>query len=217
MKKSKGKIILAAIVAIVILIIAIVKITGTNTEKNIREEYAKIVDARIEEYLNADEDTREYANELGLKSIEYEITDIFKEDGIYILNLEIDIECEDDSWETTNSLLAYEVEEECFELLESFMDDYFTVGEYKCSYYTKKHDKYFYNNLIFTSVNGEEIHAPQTHDTSKNKDTVKCQVCDKSYQKGSENAKSISRTNMCSNCYSNFKWTQDAIKELPVD
>ena len=47
--------------------------------------------------------------------------------------------------------------------------------------------------------------------------TVRCQVCGKSYQSGSENAAKIAYTNMCIKCYNNYKYAHDALKELPVD
>lgn len=56
--------------------------------------------------------------------------------------------------------------------------------------------------------------------SSSSSKTIECQVCDRSFNVGSENAKSISRSNMCSNCYSNFKWGQKVIEGLnnmPVD
>lgn len=47
--------------------------------------------------------------------------------------------------------------------------------------------------------------------------TYTCGVCDRSFQAGSENAKSISRRRMCTTCYSNYKYASDALKELPID
>ena len=46
--------------------------------------------------------------------------------------------------------------------------------------------------------------------------TVTCNVCHQEFKKDSNNAKSINRTNMCTNCYNNYKSAQEAAKELPV-
>ena len=45
----------------------------------------------------------------------------------------------------------------------------------------------------------------------------KCESCGKHYQEGSDNAKSISRTNMCIKCYNGYKGISDALKEQPLD
>ena len=52
--------------------------------------------------------------------------------------------------------------------------------------------------------------------TTKNEKII-CHVCDREFQKGSENAKSIRKTNMCSQCYKNYKNASDYLKELPVN
>lgn len=52
--------------------------------------------------------------------------------------------------------------------------------------------------------------------TTKNEKII-CQACDREFQKGSENAKSIRKTNMCTQCYQNFKNASDYLKELPVN
>lgn len=58
------------------------------------------------------------------------------------------------------------------------------------------------------------LKSPSSSSGSQN--TVKCKSCGRSFKKGSENAKKITRTNMCLNCYNNFKSMQDAINEQPV-
>ena len=44
----------------------------------------------------------------------------------------------------------------------------------------------------------------------------KCSACGKIYKDGSDNANSIARTSMCTNCYENYKWKKDVIDELPI-
>ena len=57
------------------------------------------------------------------------------------------------------------------------------------------------------------FHPTVTADSSSN---VECKSCHKSFQKGSENAKSINRTNMCTDCYNSFKALDHWKKEQPV-
>ena len=52
--------------------------------------------------------------------------------------------------------------------------------------------------------------------TAKNEKII-CQVCDREFQKGSENAKSIRKTNMCTQCYQNYKNASDYLNELPIN
>ena len=49
--------------------------------------------------------------------------------------------------------------------------------------------------------------------SSSSSKTVECQWCDQDYSKGTENAKSISRTGMCKKCYNSYKALQDALGE----
>ena len=39
-----------------------------------------------------------------------------------------------------------------------------------------------------------------------------CQVCGRTFNWDSENASSIRRTNMCTTCYSNYKWAREQAK-----
>ena len=57
------------------------------------------------------------------------------------------------------------------------------------------------------------FHPTVTADSSSN---VECKSCHRSFQKGSENAKSINRTNMCTDCYNSFKALDHWKKEQPV-
>lgn len=47
---------------------------------------------------------------------------------------------------------------------------------------------------------------------SDNKSTVKCKSCDRTFERSSSDGRSIRKTNMCNNCYSNFKFMIDAVK-----
>lgn len=43
-----------------------------------------------------------------------------------------------------------------------------------------------------------------------------CPVCHRTFQYDSENARSIRWNGMCTNCYENYKYASDALKERPV-
>ena len=45
-------------------------------------------------------------------------------------------------------------------------------------------------------------------------DTIRCKSCYRSFAEGTSNANSIHRTNMCKNCYENYKWSQNALDGL---
>lgn len=60
-------------------------------------------------------------------------------------------------------------------------------------------------------------YVPYNPNSVKDKDLIQCQVCNKEYKQGSENAKSIRKTNMCIQCYQNYKNASDYLKELPVN
>ena len=48
-------------------------------------------------------------------------------------------------------------------------------------------------------------------------DTETCPSCHRTFQSDSENAKSIRWNGMCTNCYNNYKYAHDALKERPLD
>lgn len=80
--------------------------------------------------------------------------------------------------------------------------------------------KLFFNISRAIKLNGYTIyseydmfHPTVTADSSSN---VECKSCHRSFQKGSENAKSINRTNMCTDCYNSFKALDHWKKEQPV-
>lgn len=51
----------------------------------------------------------------------------------------------------------------------------------------------------------------------RSSDTVTCPVCDRRFQKGSKNARSINWTGMCENCYDNYNYAQNALKERTIN
>ncbi len=71
--------------------------------------------------------------------------------------------------------------------------------------------------LIFASISIiGGISENKGNDNSK----TTCGVCHRTFKEGSDNARSIARSNMCENCHDNFEWrqeVQDYIDNQPVD
>ena len=71
--------------------------------------------------------------------------------------------------------------------------------------------------LIFASISiigGFSVN--KGNDNSK----TTCGVCNRTFEEGSDNARSIARSNMCENCHDNFEWrqeVQDYIDNQPID
>lgn len=214
----------AKMIAFILIVVVLASIIVTNTVKQneIKEEilcgYTEIMDARLENFLDStktsyfDFPPSEYGERLGLTEITYEVTNIKKEDDIYVLSVDIFLICDHDNLENDNELLAHDVKYEFYDL----QYDDFEIGGYECSYCSYKDLDYYNEELITVYVNGERILSPQKRDSNKNEGTVKCEVCGKRYKDTSDNATSIALTNMCTSCYEGYKWKQDIIDELPV-
>lgn len=56
--------------------------------------------------------------------------------------------------------------------------------------------------------------VPNEGSSGESDDTIRCKSCYKTFAEGTSNANNIRRTNMCKNCYENYKWSQDAIDGL---
>lgn len=92
-------------------------------------------------------------------------------------------------------------------------------------YFNIFHDAGFSGNMVISSLSigillamlcYVNIMNSGSSSTTKNEKII-CQVCDREFQKGSENAKSIRKTNMCTDCYRSYKGASDALKELPIE
>lgn len=216
-RTGKKVLTLTAIAVIIALAIVSIVIARGNTEKAIKFGIDDLVKERIDDLLIDANNPESYSSIWtgGLSGINYEITNIEKRKGVYILTLEINCVYDDvDAPEVTQSLLATEVER-CFRIY-----DEFSIGKYQCRYYYGLGNDYAYEPMVYTYVNGLLIHEPEKLDTSKIKDTVKCSSCGNRYKNGSDNANSIALNSMCEKCYENFLWvqeTQDEIDNLPVD
>ena len=65
--------------------------------------------------------------------------------------------------------------------------------------------------LIFEKAETKRVEEAVMQNSNNNTDdnTVKCPVCGRTFKKGTSNAKSIRRTNMCENCYKNYKYAEE--------
>lgn|GEM_PF-6412440 len=64
---------------------------------------------------------------------------------------------------------------------------------------------------------GSCISCGSSSHSSHSGDTETCPICNRTFQSDSENAKSIRWTGMCTNCYNNYKYARDALKERPLN
>ena len=215
-KRKKPLVFIVSVIIVVFITVGFV-LVRFNAEKTIKSGLPEIVNDKIHALLMEanNPESNSDAKLMGLREINYEITNIDKEDGYYVLTLEIDCICKDTSaHEVSQSLLAFDVEQ-CFDIHEDFY-----IGKYHCRYFHGASSSYAYEPLVYTYVNGVLVHEPEERDTGKNSGTLKCSACGKRYKEGSDNAKSIKLSSMCENCYANFKWSQDVkdeINNLPVN
>lgn len=89
-------------------------------------------------------------------------------------------------------------------------------SEYKCSICKNAADggAYFFDGKPYEDMYLCKEHFKEMR-SNNSSDNIECKVCHREFKKGSENAKSIKKTNMCSHCYKNFKDASDVINELP--
>lgn len=213
-KKKTVPIIIGAVVLAIVAIVVISKVSESQKIEKLKQEYTALLEEQMSTVYE-DKDCIEYK----LSDISYSVVDLKKNSGnSYTVSVVVDCTSTDpELWSVTESLLAYAVEKyvpgRSGDTVTMSTGDRITLRNenYKDSYYGEY--------MITVNVNGKHVHGPEAHDYSNSgdKDTVTCKSCGRKFQKGSENAKSIRRTNMCSNCYQNFKYASDALKEMPVN
>lgn len=217
--KNKKTIVGVIFVVLIVLIIG-GKALSQNLEnqkiEKLKQEYTALLDEKMTNVYE-DKDCIEYK----LTDISYSVINLEKTaKGYYTVSVVVDCTSNDpELWSATESLLAYAVEDYVpgndYKEINASTGDRITLENknYKDSYYGEK--------MLTVNVNGKHVHGPEAHDysssSSSSKDTVTCKSCNRKFQKGSENAKSISRTNMCTNCYNNYKGMSDWLKEQPVN
>lgn len=215
MNNKKKKIVPIIIVAVIIAVVVISNVAESNKIQKLKEEYTALLDERMAG-VHEDKVCIEYQ----LSDISYSVTNLEKtRSGTYTVSVVIDCKSNDpELWSATEYILAYAVKEY---VPGGFDDDVKASTGDKitlCNYNYK--DSYYLEDMVTVNVNGMHALGPEAHDYSNSgdkDDTVTCKSCGRKFQKGSQNAKSIRRTNMCTNCYNNYKKASDALKEMPVD
>ena len=213
-KKKTVPLIMAVVVAVIILVVVSSNIAESNKIQKLKNEYIALLDEKMAGVYE-DEECIEYQ----LSNISYSVTNLEKTGGgKYTVSVVVDCTSDDpELWSATESLLAYAVEEY---VPGGYNDDVeASTGDVITLYNNNYKDSYFGQYMVTVNVNGKCVHKPETRDYSNSgdKDMVTCKSCGRKFQKGSENAKSIRNTNMCTNCYNNYKNAIDAFKELPVN
>lgn len=87
----------------------------------------------------------------------------------------------------------------------------FNLGINLTRYYCSEHHAEGveqYNTYVASSKQNNKTNTEQG---------VKCKSCGKEYKKGSDNASSIARSGMCTNCYNNYKSMQKFLDEQPLN
>ena len=215
--KNKKKISIPVIIVAIIVGVAAIVVFNNIAEKNkletLRQEYTAELEERMAGVYD-DKDCIEYQ----LSDISYTVTNIEKAgDHTYTVSVVVDCTSTDpELWSATKSLLAYAVED----YVPGGYNDKFkaSTGDTVTLRNENYKDSYFGESMLTVNVNGEHVDGPEAHDysSSSSKDTVKCKSCGREFKKGSDNARSISRTNMCTNCYNNYQSMSDYLNEQPV-
>lgn len=85
---------------------------------------------------------------------------------------------------------------------------------YKVSTHEGFHVDYFceehHDEAILECKNHGPIYKINSN-SSVSTDAVKCKVCGRSFEPGTPGFSSVRRTNMCNNCYDNYKWGEQFI------
>lgn len=230
MKKKIIVVGIAAIVAILGIVFGIKTINKAKEEKaieTIKTEYSKIVDEKISKYLSRSTDElNRFEKEYQITNINYDILDVSKKEDyvygdVYVISIEVHVESANSYMtDTEYSLLNFDVEEDIFTLGGMGITSNFDIAGYTCTYEPPLDGSYTnYDARVSFYVNDKLISGPKDTKIEKTNsdDVARCKSCGNKYKKGSENAKSISRTNMCTKCYKSYKTISDWVNEQPVD
>ena len=230
---NKKQIILITIIAVVViagLIFGGKVLADQQAQKKIDDihaAYTEAIEANISAYLGRSESEMSIDQKMyGITDVTFEVDGIFfeKENQQHIISVTAYVQTASTALdETQHSLVSYDVERSCLTLAEkNGLSGDFRLAGNTCSYYPSGsisgNTLSMSDPLVTVYVNGNLSHAPETTlvEVSRDKDTVKCQSCGNKYNKGSDNAKSITRTNMCKSCYGSYKTMSDALNDMPV-
>lgn len=180
------------------IIIGWLLLVGCGVNEDVKNEMNDISEEIRNELLNTYPENVEDIEMIEISDISYLINKVEKVDGIEKNSYKI--VC---SWEVNVS--------------DSFLTE---EGQRKTLYNDIEYGYKQSENHIFevelTLTINEKTYT-SARDVENHENHVQCKVCDRYFNKDSENAKSIRKTNMCTQCYKNYKDINDALKELPVN
>jgi hypothetical protein len=216
MKSITKKFYMLAIVAVVGVVVATAILLHMSKVRNLErleQEYMTLLDEKMSNVYEDDKCIK-----YQLTNVSYSVEDITKQSGEYCVSVVID--CSSSySWDsltasTEKKLLAYAVEDYVPGSIAGMTRA--STGEI----FTLYNDNY--SGIMVTAyINGSLVLEPEpknvSSSSSKSNDTLKCKSCGRSFKKGSDNAKSIRKTNMCTSCYKSYKSASDYLKEQPVN
>ena len=188
-------------------------------KNEVSEEIETLIIEKCDEFV----ESYDYENTVlyTVKDISYTINEIGKKaDNEYLVDITWNIEFSDtcitesswsDDWLAT---VKYILSNEDF--VNPKNGKKFTVTHTKEDYYDSV--RVIVNeNDAYSGLDDFKENVGDPDEIKNSIDGVKCQSCGRRYQKDSNNAKSISRTNMCTDCYNEYKNVSDALKEVPLD
>ncbi len=227
-KPNKKLLIIAASIISIILIVglifgikALTKMQEQKIIETIEAEFSSIIDANITAFLSRSESEQTFDQRIyGIDNVTYEITNIYKDNDEYVISVAVYVTSPYTKLnETVSSSISYAILQNIFAMdKKTGISADFRIAGYPCTYRPAFSDGVSHDSRITVYVNEFTGRTPEDRevDVSTDKDAVKCQVCKKQYKKGSNNAKSINRTNMCSSCYANYKSMSGALNETPI-
>ena len=233
MKINKKQIILVAVIAVVLLAGLIIggKVLVDQQEQKkidaIHAAYTEAIDANISAYLNRSESEQSYEQrEFCINDVAVEVNDIYfeKDSKKYIISVSTYVQTAVTTLDETDlSLISHDVSNSVLRLAKkNGLSGNFTLAGNQCCYRASGsisgNTVALHDPLITVYVNEQVGSTAETTivELDDDKDTVKCASCGNKYKEGSDNAKSIDRTNMCKSCYDSYKTMSDALNELPV-
>ena len=227
-KSNKKTLIFATGIISIILIVGLVfgikalnKMQEQKAIETISAEFSNIIDANISAFLSRDESKQTFDQRVyGIDSVTYEITNIYKDNDEYVISVDVYVTTPYSKLnDAVTSSISHGILQNIFSMdKKTGISGDFRIAGYQCTYRPAFRDGVSHDERITVYVNDFTGRTPEDREVevSTDKDAVKCQVCKKQYKKGSNNAKSINRTNMCSSCYANYKSMSDALNELPI-
>ena len=197
---------------LILSLILCFSIVGCGT---VSEEVKSLITKKCDDFVkNYDySDTVLYT----VESISYTINDLKKNSGDEYF---VDI-----TWKITISdscIYEHAWQEDWLKYVDHILSSETFVNPKNGKSFRITHTKEDYEDSVRVSVNGKSAYSglddfkENVGDPDEIKNSVKCKSCGIRYQKGSDNARSISRTNMCKKCYDSYKSVSDALKEFPL-